>query len=294
MVVEQQFGGLCRYLIVQEEIGEEGTYHLQGYVEMEKEKSLLGMKTYIPNAHWEPRCGTQQQAIDYCCKLDTALGKPYIWGQPSPKKGARVDYDELKKDLMNGMTEKEASEKHFGLYLKYYKGIQSFMALHAPKKTWKCPIEVVVGEAGAGKSYWVQNSLIKDTIQYWKDGTKWWPFYEGIEESIVFDEFVGCFSPYELNRMHDPVPYAVEIKGSHKPWVAKRIIIISNYHPQSWWSKQDYWPAFERRVSEWHYCWCRTTGANKVYERKSFKDFQSFAQHLTNCNVPNKPSKEDK
>lgn len=295
LVSIEEFQGYARYLIYSEEIGEEGTLHLQGYVEMRTQKSMLAMKKYLPRAHWYRRRGNQEQAIEYCSKSDSHIGGPYIFGVPSPEERSRTDLVRLHEDIKKGMSEKDISDKYFTQYLRYHKGIQAYMQLHAPKKHWICPIEVVVGEAGAGKSYYVQNNLLKDKQQYWKDGTRWWPFYEGTEEAIIFDEFVGCYSPYELNRMYDPVPFAVEVKGSHRPFVAKKIVIISNYHPASWWSKVEYWPAFQRRVSNWHYCFKRPGGGNQVvYERQSFTEWDKFKDKIDTCGVPSKPSKEDK
>ena len=40
-----------------------GHDHLQGYVEMANNSRLSAMKKIIPSAHWEPRRGTQAQAV---------------------------------------------------------------------------------------------------------------------------------------------------------------------------------------------------------------------------------------
>jgi len=290
------FKGDARYLIYQEEIGEDThTHHLQCYVEMKTQKSMLAMKKYFPQAHWDIRKGTQEQAIAYCSKSDTNIGGPYEFGTKSVEKGHRSDLDALKADIMKGDSIKQISEKYFSDFIRYHKGIERFIGLHGAKKTWKCPITVVIGESGSGKSYYVQNTLLKDYHTYWKDGSMWWPFYEGTENAVVFDEFVGCWNPYEFNRMYDPTPYSVQIKGGNMPFLAKKMVVISNYHPKSWWSKTEYWPAFERRVECWIMCTKRVINGNQaVYERQEKTSWSEFEDLLEKAHVPLKPSKEDK
>jgi len=59
---------LTKYMIVGQEVGEEGTPHWQGYVEFLKEKRLTALKALIPRAHWEKCKGTPWQNFQYCSK----------------------------------------------------------------------------------------------------------------------------------------------------------------------------------------------------------------------------------
>lgn len=72
---------LVKYAIYQEEIGEEGTYHLQGYVELKKPVRWTQVRTICPTlatAHFEPRRGTPEQARAYCMKGDAYINGPII------------------------------------------------------------------------------------------------------------------------------------------------------------------------------------------------------------------------
>jgi len=61
----------CKYIIFGKEVGESGTPHLQGYVQLAKRTRLTGVKKLINNqVHWEPAKGTPQQNIEYCSKQD--------------------------------------------------------------------------------------------------------------------------------------------------------------------------------------------------------------------------------
>ena len=57
-----------KYLIYGREVGDEGTPHLQGYVQLKKITRLTGMKKLHPTAHWEVAKGTEEQNRTYCSK----------------------------------------------------------------------------------------------------------------------------------------------------------------------------------------------------------------------------------
>lgn len=53
-----------------EEIGENGTPHLQGWIKFEKKKRITELKKYdyLKKFHWEQQKGSDKQAIQYCMK----------------------------------------------------------------------------------------------------------------------------------------------------------------------------------------------------------------------------------
>lgn len=56
------------YMVVGDEVGEEGTRHFQGYVIFKKEYYLTGVKKLLPRAHWEVAKGSPEQNRKYCTK----------------------------------------------------------------------------------------------------------------------------------------------------------------------------------------------------------------------------------
>lgn len=68
------------YLIFQEEIGEQGTIHLQGYIYFSQTKSLQQVIALIPGGHVLIAKGTAQQNTTYCSKEEGRLGGPYVYG----------------------------------------------------------------------------------------------------------------------------------------------------------------------------------------------------------------------
>jgi len=56
------------YFIQGEEVGAEGTPHLQGYVEFKHQKTLSALKKINKRIHWEIARGNRDQNIKYCSK----------------------------------------------------------------------------------------------------------------------------------------------------------------------------------------------------------------------------------
>lgn len=91
---------LVKYAIYSEEIGEEGTYHLQGYIELTKPVRFTQVKSICPileGAHFERRRGTPEEARAYCMKIDdpTFIAGPYEFGVFQGQ-GTRIDLAALK------------------------------------------------------------------------------------------------------------------------------------------------------------------------------------------------------
>lgn len=61
----------CKYLIFEEEVGENGTPHFQGYLELKKRARLTELKkmfTFSDKFHWEIAKGSRRQNFAYCTK----------------------------------------------------------------------------------------------------------------------------------------------------------------------------------------------------------------------------------
>ena len=66
----------CKY-VFQEEMGEQGTKHLQGVVKFKARKRLSWVRhLYDTKIHWES-CRNFKKAIEYCTKVETRCGDIY-------------------------------------------------------------------------------------------------------------------------------------------------------------------------------------------------------------------------
>lgn len=100
-----------RYLIVGEEVGENGTPHLQGYVGFRSPMRLRSVRTFLPRAHFEIARGTEKQNYTYCSKD----GKFREVGSIS-EQGKRSDLLEMKEAIDNGESFEELWERDFDLW----------------------------------------------------------------------------------------------------------------------------------------------------------------------------------
>ena len=72
--MEQVFKQMCSGYIFEEEVGEEGTPHLQGYLEFSKKVRPFSLKLN-KGIHWEKAKGSRAQNIIYCSKDQGRLAK---------------------------------------------------------------------------------------------------------------------------------------------------------------------------------------------------------------------------
>ncbi len=66
-------------MIFQEEIGESGTLHLQGFVQFENQVDFNKLKKILPTAHLE-KTKSVAASIKYCSKKNTRSGALYTYG----------------------------------------------------------------------------------------------------------------------------------------------------------------------------------------------------------------------
>lgn len=248
----QEFASYCIY---QPEVGENGTYHYQGYVHFTIKKRMSSLKEMHSTAHWECRRGTHAEAKAYCCKDETRVPEGMVveWGEePSP--GVRNDMIELKKSLDEGKNLQEVSDLHFGSFLKYSRGIKEYMMLHGELRDWITFTQVYWGSPGVGKS--TRAKYEGGDSAYWLEkpnagGALWFDGYDG-QECVIIDEFYGWVSRDTMQRMCDSTPFRVQVKGGFVPFVPKRIIITSNSEPSEWWPKIGLGDQMKRRLEGIH------------------------------------------
>ena len=148
-----------RYAIWQKEIGANGSPHLQGYVEFNKNVSFKATIAIFGNgAHLEERRGTRDEAREYCRKADTRTAGPWEYGTWISGSGARNDLEQLKEYLDAGMTEEQIYDKDFAIWGRYCKLIERARMLKWKDHDFRTSFHVLVGDAGTGKSLTARNA----------------------------------------------------------------------------------------------------------------------------------------
>lgn len=225
-----------RYYVYQHECGDNGTEHFQGYLELARTQRLSYVRSLIPGAHWEPRHGTQAQAIAYCKKEESRLDGPYEHGQPTAGQGVRMDILAFKKLVDDGATDKEIWDAAPAQYLRYANMLGKVRALTQPKRTWKTHVTLCYGEPLSGKSWWVREQA---PDAYWKQAnSKWFDDYSG-QEDVVLDDFKAWLPWANLLHLLDAYPLTVETKGGQSNFIPRRIFITSNWTPDKWYGGKE-------------------------------------------------------
>ncbi|MFN7341592.1 MAG: hypothetical protein ACK5VI_10995 [Opitutia bacterium] len=234
------------YICYQHERGENGTDHLQGYVELSTPVSLVWLKRNINNeAHWEPRAGTAKQARDYAMKEDTRIDGPWeigVWREKRP--GKRTDLDDLRELIVNNTPLDEIIRSGPSCAVKLSRQLRESRAILAPRRKAVTDIDVrcYFGEAGAGKTRqaWLDSALHDPDHPdpYVKAAdNKWWDGYDA-HKAVLVDDYGGRGSVFPICyhlTLTDIYPlHTLEVKGGHVSANFTLIIFTSNLPPSEW------------------------------------------------------------
>lgn len=226
------------YLIAGEEVGEQGTPHLQGYLELRRKKTLRGLKNLLTRSlaslsrvHLESRRGSQTQAIDYC-KKDGAFRE---FGQ-CLQQGSRGDLLAVKRRLDDGesLHTIAASEESFSLIVRYRRGLEWYAGRLTKPRDFKSRVTVLYGPTGTGKTKraWDFARVSDEDMFVWPGG-EWFDGYRG-HRIVLFDDFHGGLGFRMCLRLFDRYPMQVPVKGGYVEWCPEKIFITSNSHPNEW------------------------------------------------------------
>jgi hypothetical protein len=278
------------YLVYGREVGDEGTPHLQGYIQLTKPIRLTGLKKLHPKAHWEPAKGDQPQNLTYCSKQGdyeehgiptrTSGGKPTQEERAAKNKRLRdldlallVDTGEIsiketralknaRLDLMEEESQKNCPKTLDG----------------ALPHQWYC------GPSRTGKS---RKAREENPDAYLKMCNKWWDAYKG-ESVVLIEDFDRKHEvlAHHLKLWADRYPFLAEIKGSTRKIRPGLIIVTSNYHPRDIWTDtRDLEPILERfQITHFN----ELTNIRKEEKRASL-EVQDKEENGTALSVEGKP-----
>lgn len=224
-LLEQAFeDGIITYMIQGEEVGKEGTPHIQGYLELKNQLRMSSLKKFMPRAHIEARKGTNKQAILYCQK-DGIYNE---WGTKK-KPGARTDLKQVKKQVNEGAKMWDILQDSFN-----YQSIKfaEKMIQYAPLSKERHEITVVWlwGATGSGKTEYGYELMGPD---YWRSNStlQWFDGYDK-NPHVLINEFRADFCPlHTLLELLDGYDMRVPIKGGFTIWSPRYIVITSIFHP---------------------------------------------------------------
>ena len=234
------------YVIYGREVGEQGTPHLQIYLETGKRLSLSTLKSQLglSRIHLEKSRGSAQSNREYCTKEDN---EPFEDGT-TMSQGKRTDLDEIKELMDDGATANDIADSHFSKWVVYRRSFIAYKAMKQPKRDFKTFVHVLHGKTGTGKSRWCFDQT-KDQ-EVWRPGDyKWFDGYDG-QDIVIIDDYRGEYDLPMFLNLCDQYPMQVPVKGGFVNWRPKTIYITSNVDPDMWYETDGFsLEAFRRRLS---------------------------------------------
>ncbi len=260
------------YLVYQEEIGEEGTYHFQGYCEFSKQMSQAQAKALLGGdaVHLAPRRGTAEQAANYCKKQYNDDGtdkriagtEPYEDGMMK-QQGKRMDLLAFKDAVAGGARLTELVEDHYMTIARYPRFYQTLTFMNSPVRTQELQVVLLIGATGTGKTRSVYDAH-GTSEDFWRapitNGTMWFDTYDG-HKTVLFDDFGGASSHVALRtllQLLDRYPNKVPTKGGHVWFMPTTVFITANTLPKLWYKWGD-------RVSSYYALARRFTAVLEYY-----------------------------
>lgn len=122
--------GYLTYLIYGHEVGESGTRHLQGYIELSIRNRFSQVKARLPGFYIAQRRGTAEQAADYCIKSDDSYVQRGTRSQS--QQGRRKDLERVATLVKEGSTLKRIANEEPEAFIKYHKGIMALKTILMP------------------------------------------------------------------------------------------------------------------------------------------------------------------
>ena len=256
---------------MQMEEGDNGTRHIQGYIEFEKAVYMTGVKAALDNKtiHCEPAAGSKAQNIKYCTKKESRVEDEFTnsaggtcAGDEANRagQGRRTDIDRFAEEVIKagGITVALIDDSP-GMCLKYMKQanqlaeyrkrveaedaelamvLQRIADKKAGIKVDVLPRHLVLlfGPSAVGKTTMAIDYVAEKygKMPYKKQGDKeWWCSYDG-QDAVLIDEWRRDFVKGQLQGFNDVSnrgPYRGEVKGGQTTVIAKEMIFTSNRHP---------------------------------------------------------------
>lgn len=240
------------YLVYQREIGESGTIHYQGYVELKSATRLAGIKTLLGHlgAHLAQRRGTAKQASDYCKKDDTrAPGHEFIehGEMKETNPGQRTDIIAFKDAVRAGKRKRELIDDFPMILCRYPRFYDTCRQAERPRRTNENKLEVIllIGPPGCGKTRAVYNKFDAVYQELWtmpiSAGSMWFDTYD-LQKYVLLDDFAGKVNHFPLTsllQILDRYPCLVPVKGAFVWWMPNRIYVTTNIYPRDWYGWDD-------------------------------------------------------
>lgn len=245
-----------KYLVFQLEVGEEGTPHIQGFVQLTDSKRLSAMKKLHKKAHWGKRRGTPYEAAHYCQKpvgrpLDKAKWDPEPCQCKHCKDLERFDdfYEDGYLSVESAFKTAEiarvikakgyhhAAERFPEAVLTMGRGMLLLDTHFTPKRDYKTEVTVIWGLSRLGKTRYAYEAFPSPyLLAAHGEGTDFFGNYDPRgNETVIVDDFYSSWKYTTFLRVCDRYPTEVHTKGGFLQFLARHLVFTSNLPPDQWY-----------------------------------------------------------
>lgn len=234
---ERNLPDRVRAIAFQEEVGAEGTRHLQIHVEFTTTVRANGCKHAL-GVDWLHCERTRSRAASraYCTKDDTRTDGPWEFGA-FVSQGARTDIQAFQEAIDEGQDDQALWQAHFGVMLRHYRAVGVYRLSRLSGQRTEPRVRVYHGQPGSGKSHRAFHEAQDYGTPYFPDLTgtiSRWDGYDGTSP-VIIDDFYDQINVHFLKRLLDKYPLQVPIMGGFIPFNPSHIWITSNHPPGAWW-----------------------------------------------------------
>lgn len=230
--------GPFKFCVFQEEVGANGTPHLQGYCQMGNPTGFNTWRKLVsPRAHFEASRGSPRQNYEYCTKEQTrAVGTEFFQRGEVPKPGQRTDIEGLvllAKEPTTSM--RDLVESNPEGFIRYHRGLSYVRSIFSLPRNFQTDVYWLFGSTGTGKSKFAWEMA---PGAYSKPGgTNWWDGYDPVEHTdIIIDDFRANLAPFsEILRLFDRYSMQVPFKGGYVNFRPRRIYVTTSKPPTETW-----------------------------------------------------------
>lgn len=216
-------------------------YHWQGYIEFDRPMSAEQIRRTMDwgDCWLAPRFGSQDQALDYVWKDDTAVDDTREEQGTKHQENARDDYKGLLQDAQDGLTIDEIALRRPSTTVRCFNAVQKVVELfQEPPFERQITGFVLYGATGKGKSHAVFHTERNEgRAVYDKIDGQWWCGYNR-QPTILFQEFYGEYSLGQMLKWTDKWQLRVNVRGGTRNAWWDRVYFTSNVHPDLWYPKE--------------------------------------------------------
>jgi len=256
---------ICNYTVFANEVGEAGTPHIQGFIQLKDGKRMSALSRLLPRANLVACNGTAKQAAEYCKKGKQSHAEWEELRTEGPNYGKDADFKETGKitgaarggrggpthdyaRVVDLAKKRKFDEIDPGVFLRYQSSIKR-IAQDNPQKIEDLPYTTghwYYGPPGTGKSSTAR--MEHPGGFYDKPCNKWWDGYRD-EDVVIIDDFdlnhkvLATF----VKRWTDRYSFPAEMKGTTVQIRPLKVVVTSNYTPEEIWADDPTTAAAVRR-----------------------------------------------